>query len=146
MMTDTLTDRIAVRELIERYSVALNLRDFEMMHGTFLPDGVWRVDPPFDIQLKGSAIVAGISQMVGAMPFLFQGLMGSFVEIDGDTATAKSSVHELGQRGPDEGGLDSYGIYHDWLVRTGEGWRFAERRFQPLYCDTSAMVGTVIGG
>ncbi len=145
-MTGDLADRSAVRELIERYSVALNLRDFAMMRETFLPDGVWRVDPPFDIRLGGDAITAGIGQMVGAMPFLFQGLMGSVVEIDGDTATAKTSVHELGQRGAGEGGLDSYGLYHDRLVRTAAGWRFAERRFQPLYLDTGAMPGQVIGG
>ena len=145
-MTSDLADRMAVRETIERYSVALNLRDFDAMRACFLPDGVWQVDPPFNIRLEGEAIVAGIGQMVGAMPFLFQGLMGSIVEIDGDTATAKSSVHELGQRGAGEGGLDSYGVYHDRLVRTPAGWRFAERRFQPLYLDTGAMPGQVISG
>ena len=145
-MTSDLADRMAVRETIERYSVALNLRDFEAMRACFLPDGVWQVDPPFNIRLEGEAIVAGIGQMVGAMPFLFQGLMGSIVEIDGDTAMAKSSVHELGQRGAGEGGLDSYGVYHDRLVRTPAGWRFAERRFQPLYLDTGAMPGQVISG
>jgi hypothetical protein len=144
-MTGDLADRMAVRETIERYSVALNLRDFDAMRACFLPDGVWRVDPPFDIRLEGEAIISGIGQMVGAMPFLFQGLMGSIVEINGDNATAQSSVHELGQRGEGEGGLDSYGIYHDRLVRTAEGWRFAERRFQPLYLDTAAMPGQVTG-
>jgi len=145
-MTGDLADRIAVRETIERYSVALNLRDFDGMRATFLADGVWRVDPPFDIRLEGDAIVAGIGQMVGAMPFLFQGLMGTIVEIDGDGATATTSVHELGQRGAGEGGLDSYGLYHDRLVRTGEGWRFAERRFQPLYLATDALPGSTVGG
>jgi len=145
-MTGDLADRMAVRETIERYSVALNLRDFDTIRGCFLPDGVWQVDPPFDIRLEGDAIVAGISRMVGAMPFLFQGLMGTIVTIDGDSATATTSVHELGQRAGSEGGLDSYGLYHDQLVRTGEGWRFAGRRFQPFYLDTGAMPGTIISG
>ena len=145
-MTGDLADRMAVRETIERYSVALNMRDFDAMGGCFVADGVWRVDPPFDIRLEGDAIVAGISQMVGAMPFLFQGLMGTIVTVDGDSATATTSVHELGQRAAGEGGMDSYGLYHDRLVRTAEGWRFAKRRFQPLYLDTGAMPGNVIGG
>ena len=145
-MAGDLADRMAVRETIEGYSVALNLRDFEAMRACFLPDGVWQVDPPFSIRLEGDAIIAGITQMVGAMPFLFQGLMGSIVEIDGDGATAKTSVHELGQRGAGEGGLDSYGLYHDRLIRTAEGWRFAERRFQPFYLDVGAMPGDVISG
>ena len=145
-MAGDLADRMAVRETIERYSVALNQRDFDTMRGCFVADGVWQVDPPFDIRLEGDAIVAGISQMVGAMPFLFQGLMGSIVAIDGDGATATTSVHELGQRAAGEGGLDSYGLYHDRLVRTGEDWRFAHRRFQPFYLDTGAMPGTVVVG
>ena len=145
-MTGDLADRMAVRETIERYSVALNQRDFDTMRGCFVADGVWRVDPPFDIRLEGDAIVAGISQMVGAMPFLFQGLMGTTLAVDGDSATATTSVHELGQRTAGEGGMDSYGLYHDRLVRTSEGWRFAERRFQPLYLDTGAMPGNVVGG
>jgi len=145
-MTGDLADRMAVRETIERYSVALNQRDFGTMRDCFVADGIWRVDPPFDIRLEGDAIVAGIGQMVGAMPFLFQGLMGTIVAIDGETATATTSVHELGQRGAGEGGLDSYGLYHDRLIRTDAGWRFAERRFQPLYLDTGAMPGNVVGG
>lgn len=146
MMTGDLADRIAVRELIERYAVALNQRDLDTLRATFLPDGVWQVDPPFNIRLEGAGVAAGIGQMIGAMRFLFQGLMGSIIELDGDAATAKTSVHEVGQRQPGEGGLDQYGFYHDRLIRTPAGWRFAERRFQPLYLAGDAMPGQVMGG
>ena len=62
-MSDT-EDRLAIRELIERYSDALNRRDFAVLAGLFTPDARWSADPPFDIAFEGEAIAPSIGGML----------------------------------------------------------------------------------
>lgn len=54
------------------------------------------------------------------------------IEVDGDTATARSGIREGGKlKGRDES-VDYYGIYADTLVRTAEGWKFSKRVFEGI--------------
>jgi len=66
------------------------------------------------------------------------------VRLDGDSATGRSYVAELG-RMRDGRSLVNYGVYHDHYKRTADGWRFAERVYEVLYLDTSALAGSAPG-
>jgi hypothetical protein len=51
------------------------------------------------------------------------------VDVDGDTATARTYVHAVLMLTPDDGAnwVDAVGHYDDELVRTDEGWRIRRR-------------------
>jgi ketosteroid isomerase-like protein len=143
-MTPDVVDRLAIRELIEAYSDALNLRDFTTMAKLFEEDSVWQVGAPFNLRFEGTAIATNIAAMVRNFPFLVQMTHGIVVELMGNSATARTTVHEVGQAADSTSGLNSFGIYYDELVRTSDGWRFAVRRFHGLYLESVPLKGTVI--
>ena len=82
--------------------------------------------------------------MVSSFPFLMQMTHGVMVQAVGDQASARTTVREVGQAADGASGLTSFGIYHDSLVRTAGGWRFAARRFQCLFLDTAPLAGAVV--
>ena len=62
-----------------------------------------------------------------AMEFVLQGNSPAVVDVDGDTATARTSIRETGKVAGQDQGFEYIGIYVDKLVRTPDGWKFAER-------------------
>lgn len=138
-------DYIAIRQLIEAYSDALNMRDFAAMAALFVEDAVWLVDRPFNLRFEGAQIASSIAAMVDNFSFLMQMTHGITVELGGEQASARTTVREVAQAADGASGLNSFGIYHDSLVRAAAGWRFAARRFQCLFLDTASLPGTVIG-
>ena len=44
--------------------------------------------------------------------------------------SARSVVRESGKFAGRDEGIEAFGLYVDRLVRTAEGWRFAQRRFE----------------
>ena len=62
-----------------------------------------------------------------AMEFVLQGNSPPVIDIDGDTATARTSIRETGKVAGQQAGFEYIGIYADKLVRTPDGWKFAER-------------------
>jgi hypothetical protein len=50
--------------------------------------------------------------------------------VEGDTATARSVIRECGKFSGRDEALEVLGLYADVLVRTADGWKFAERVFE----------------
>jgi len=138
--------RFAIRELIERYSDAINRRDFTSLAGLFIPESHWWADAPHNLHFEGAAIAPAIAQMVETFPFLLQMTCSIVVNVDGNGAEASTTIREMAQAADATTGLDSLGLYHDVLARTPNGWRFASRRFQPLYLETAPLRGQVLPG
>jgi len=63
------------------------------------------------------------------------------IQIDGDTASGRAYMQELGRGHDGRSGL-LYAIYHDRYQRTGDGWKFTERVFEVRYLDTSPLAGS----
>ena len=64
------------------------------------------------------------------------------IRIDGDTATGRCYVHAQHIRAAAEGGslYVVAGRYEDDYVRTGDGWRIAERRIRTRWTDGNLAV------
>lgn len=137
-------DYLAIRQLVEAYSDALNMRDFAAMSKLFAEDAIWQVGPPFNLRFEGAQIAPSIAAMVANFPFLMQMTHGVLVEQTDNQTTARTTVREVGQAADGASGLNSFGIYHDSLVRTAGGWRFAARRFQCMFLDMAPFSGTVV--
>ncbi len=130
-MSDTSADEAAIRDLLARYSDAVNRRDAEAWGETWAEDAVWRI---LHFAPEGrEAIVALWKQLMSGFPFVVQMPSASLLTVSGDEATGRAYLTEHG-KGPDGTALLTLGVYHDRFRRDADGqWRFTERRFHAIY-------------
>jgi len=79
--------------------------------------------------------------------FLLQNTHPGTIALDGDTASGRAYISELGRTRDSRQRLN-YAIYHDRYQRTGDGWKFTERVYEsdtPDRWDGSAMGRQVNG-
>lgn len=134
-------DRVEIEGLQSEFSDAAMMRDRARLASLFTPDGVLRM-PNVPIELAGrEQIRAGGERLEGQLELFVQTTHPGTVVLDGDTATGRAYIHELVRTHDGRHEL-YYAIYHDRYQRTGEGWRFAERRFEVRYEDTSPLAGS----
>ena len=124
-----LVDRTRIRDLTARYNRCFDDGDVEAFASTFTEDGVMEVVGGFEV--KGRA---GLLEMCRRTPYgVVHVTVDATVEIDGDRAVQDVTVMVLQRPKPDAAPdqrhttLERSGRYHDELVRTPDGWRFARR-------------------
>jgi len=137
-----LSDRLAIREVIDRYSDAATRRAWGDLGATFHDAAVWSAGPPFNLEHRSrEAIVAGLGAGVGALEFLVQMTHSVVIELDGDRATVRTVINEVARNPAQKSGLFLLGIYNDALSRRNGRWGFDRRHFEPLYLDTAWIAG-----
>jgi uncharacterized protein (TIGR02246 family) len=135
-----MSDELEIRDLVNRFTDAVNCRRPDDLAQLFTSDGEWVV--PGMPETIGDAIPGLLATLLGQFDFLVQMLLAGRVVVDGDTARARWHIGEVA-RATDGGASQFYGVYHDELVRTAEGWRFARRRFDFTYRGRFEMGGKV---
>ena len=135
-------DRFAIRELIERYSYAVNERDWAVFERCFTENAIWDVGAPFNLRPEGrKAIVDLASTLISENDFVIQTPHATVIWIDGDAARARSTMWEM-VRGPGGAtGLQMMGTYADQLVRSNGEWLFTIRVFRVTTINMVAPVG-----
>ena len=121
-----LLDRARILELTAIYNKCFDSGDAEGFAATFTPDGVMDVVGGF--RVEGTA---GLEKMCRSTPDgVIHVTVDALIEVNGDEATQDVRVVVLGRAldGKTTPTLDRTGRYQDRLVRTSDGWRFAERR------------------
>jgi uncharacterized protein (TIGR02246 family) len=124
-----LVDRARIRELTARYNRAFDDGDPETFVATFTEDGVMEVTGTFRVDGRHA-----LAEMVRHTPYgVVHVTVDATVEVHGDRAVQDVTMLVLSRPGPDAAGgarrsrLSNTGRYHDELVRTPDGWRFAHR-------------------
>ncbi|WP_093786656.1 nuclear transport factor 2 family protein [Actinacidiphila guanduensis] len=143
-------DRIAIQDLMVRYSLGQDLHEdgdnavLEQWDQVFAPGATVDYSVTGDARLKDLGyrdLVQVMRGENGSMSGLlrWQHFQGSAaVEIDGDTATARTQ-HLHTHKGATEGrgwNLIQTGFFVDRLQRLPEGWRITHRRLEILWMDT----------
>lgn len=122
-----MSDESDIQRTINTYSQVASLVQVDKVLALYQPDGVWAV-PSQGMRCEGHAeIAAQMKLYASAMEFVLQGNSPSVIDIDGDTATARTSIRETGKVAGQDMGFEYIGIYVDKLVRTPGGWKFTER-------------------
>lgn len=139
-------DELAVRRVIEGYADAVTRRDWTTYGQMYAPDALWIVGPPVDRRVEGrDAIVAELSTEIARLDFFVFTVSNIVISVHGDTATSRSTVHELGRAaegaGPGLPAMDVHALYDDELRRDGDRWVFTKRRYSILYLDTNIPTG-----
>ena len=143
-MADTTADRLAIIDTLTSYALALDVKDWDRLARVFTDDAVADYGDLGPVLTGGEAISADLRSIVEPLDACFH-LVGNFlIEIDGDTA--KSTTYLFAQHvlhnavgGPI---FHVTAIYHDKLVRDGDGWRISARRLQPIWTDGNGAVAT----
>lgn len=120
-----MTDRDDITDVLVRYATGIDSRNWTLFRSCFTDDarfdygGIGRWDSPEAITAFMRASHSGPSM---------HRLTNFAIDIDGDTATARSYVDAvvMGPRGI--GAVENFGWYDDQLVRTADGWRISFRR------------------
>jgi ketosteroid isomerase-like protein len=139
-----MADREDICELVVRFADAVNRLDLEQFQNVWTPEAKWIIDPPTDYISEGpraEIASAWLDAMKARWTTFVQLVHGTVVDLDGDTAMARSYVTELGIPQEGDGGYYNHGTYVDTLERTPEGWLFRQRHYRYLYVDSAAIAG-----
>lgn len=145
-MTDlqTLSDRIEIEALRGEYTDAAMMKDYDRFAALFTHDAVVRIPAAGVVLGSRDEIRAGVERLQGLWEFFVQTVHPGVIVLDGDTASGRAYVAELGRLG-DGTSHQNYAIYHDRYRRTADGWRFAERAYEVRYVDSTPLGGSAPG-
>lgn len=126
-----LQSELAVRNLVARYSDAVNRRDEAAWANTWAEDGVWCI---VGMQARGRAeVVALWNKLMQGFPLVVQMPGECIVQVQGASAQCRAYLTESIKQ-PDGSALLSLGVYHDTIRCCADGqWRFARREFHAMY-------------
>ena len=140
MSVREISDRIAIQDLLIRYTVAIDTKNYELLDTCFTPDA--HVDYTTSGGTKGSypEVRKWLEQVLQVFPITMHFISNTTVELDGDRATARTYViNPMVFINPDESRhIFTVGAYYnDKLVCTGDGWRIADRYEEQAYLEGS---------
>ncbi len=122
-------DKAEIQEILNIYSDGASRRDFDQVIATFVADSVWEVaDTPHRF-VGTEAIMGAFRAFTATTSYLVQMNAPGVITVDGDKATARSTIREVGRYSDRDELFDCVGTYFDSFVRTTDGWRFTHRRF-----------------
>jgi len=140
---DNIEDRLAIRELVERWSDGTNNHDWAALEELFTEDGVWDVGEPLNFRVQGRLqIVALLREKMQPTQYVVQTPHAIIVKLKGSTASARSTIHEV-CRFADGTGLEMMGTYFDELVKVAGGWRFRSRNYRCTLLNPQPPAGDV---
>jgi uncharacterized protein (TIGR02246 family) len=126
-----IADRLAIRELFDRYGDAVIRHDAEGWTALWAEDAVWALRGR---EIAGrAAIGAAWSTAMAAYSFVSFSTFPAMMRISGDHATTRANTLEFltPLNGPS---VRQHGRYEDELIRAADGgWMFARRAFTPLH-------------
>jgi ketosteroid isomerase-like protein len=134
-------DRVEIEALRGEFTDAAMMRDYDRMASLFTPDGALRM-PNVPAELTSPEEIRTFGRRVPEIvEFLVQNTHPGTTQLDGDTATGRAYMHEVGRLLNGTSELN-YAIYHDRYRRTPGGWKFTERVYEVRYHDTTPLAGS----
>src|SRR6266498_2388234 len=122
----TIADRVEIGALRGEFTDAVMMRDYDRLASLFTLDGALRM-PNIPVELLGQEEIRAWGRRVpDLVEFLVQNTHPGTIALDGDTASGRAYMSELGRTRDGRQGLN-YAVYHDRYQRTGDGWKFSER-------------------
>jgi hypothetical protein len=125
-MLSVTDDVVAITAVLSRYSMAIDLRRWELMEDVFTPDGELFFN---DLRLQPSSRgIAKIRTAIECCSYTQHSNTTVMIDVDGDRAAVVTNVRAWHRGGPnDDKVVEAIGRYIDDFVRTPSGWRIACR-------------------
>ncbi len=145
-------DRLAIQDLIYRYSDAVTRADWVQCASVFAPDAVWEA-PTLGLRYESAGSFIDAIKTTG-FEVLIQTAHSPVVTLMGiDRAKATTTIHEMNRcvtavsselaAAGEVLNVDMYGIYYDDISRIDGEWKFVRRVFVSVYTAPGAITGDV---
>ncbi|MEV0801597.1 LUD domain-containing protein [Kribbella sp. NPDC050281] len=138
-----IADRVEIEALRGEFSDAAMVGDYDRFVSLFTDDAVYRIPEAHIVQTGREEIRAGTERLADEWEYFVQTTHPGAIEIDGDSATGRAYVSELG-RLRNGTSIVNYALFNDRYRRTPAGWKFSERVFEVRYFDTTPLPGSPI--
>jgi ketosteroid isomerase-like protein len=136
-----IVDRVEIEALRGEFTDAVMMRDYDRLASLFTQDGAVRMPHINAEAVSREEIRAGIERLQGLWDYFVQTTHPGTIQIEGDTATGRAYIAELGHLRDGRSDLN-YAVYHDRYRRTPDGWKFTERVYEVLYLDATPLAGS----
>ncbi|CAI7631222.1 unnamed protein product [Penicillium pancosmium] len=138
-------DELAIRDLVARFANACSPPDYKSFAKLLVPDNnrkpSWILSFPFSMSATGvNEIVDMVKGLLESRDFFAQMLHSGVIEIDGDCATGRWIMHEIGKR-PGESYYNNFAIYEDVMRKIDGSWFFSQREYKYMFLDSSSFEG-----
>jgi hypothetical protein len=145
-------DRLAIQDLLYRYTDAVTRADWDECEAAFVPDATWE-SPGMGLRFESRGEF--IQALRGTSGLLIQTASAPVIRLTGpDRAEATITIHEVvrgvsatdSSAGPagTEVNFEDYGVYHDNIAKIGSEWKFTHRLFVPIYVNPGCVTGDVV--
>ncbi|NGO06735.1 nuclear transport factor 2 family protein [Streptomyces sp. HC44] len=136
-----IADRVEIEALRGEFTDAVMMRDYDRLASLFTSDGALRM-PNIPVELTGQEEIRAWGDRVpDLVDYLIQNTHPGVIRLDGDTASGRAYMSELGRARDGRSELN-YAIYHDRYQRAADGWKFTERVYEVRYHDTTPLTGS----
>ena len=135
-------DEIAIQQTINRYSEGASRADWDRVLSTFTASASWEIPALGGVYRDHAVIRSAMAAFVGQMAYFVQINTPAIISIEGELATARSTIREVGKFADRDEALEILGVYEDELTRTAQGWKFTRRVFQVLGQHRYALLKT----
>lgn len=144
-----LSDRLQIDDLLIRYTVAIDRKDWALLDRVFTPDADVDYTTSGGIKGKYPEVRQWLEKALAVFPVTMHFISNSTVELHGETATARTYViNPMVFKNPD--GSDHIftvgAYYNDELVCTADGWRISKRFEEQAYLEGSLPEALQIPG
>jgi hypothetical protein len=134
-------ERGAIQNVISSYSDAVSRRDWALLSDLFTAQSTWEIVGS-QFRFQGDKIAPGVRGMVEPASYLVQLPSQSIIDINVDTANARTLVQEhcLYEKSPLTGEKSRFhclGLYTDVLAKRGGRWKFVSRSFSIFNNDVA---------
>lgn len=141
MNIETVIDRSEIIDVLVRYAVACDSRNWNLFKDIFTPDVETDYGDPYKYSTRDELVNMVKSMLGGCGPT--QHMISNFrIEMEGSGATSICSVRAFhaGIREAEGKTFEMWGEYQDRLVRTENGWRIKARKLVSTWIQGSYEV------
>lgn len=131
-------DRLAIQDLLVRYSTAIDTKNFALLDQVFTTDGVGDYTASGGIRGNLAEIKQWLERALSIFTVVQHLVTNVAVEIRGDEAQSTCYLYNPLGYPRDDGSVEMLwvgAVYRDRLVRTPQGWRIRERIIEPAYLE-----------
>ena len=132
MNVETVEDRLAIRELIETFTIGIMRGDTDLWGSTWAEEGSWTIPLKDEPAVGRANMVALLQQVLARNAFVSMSAFPADLVIQGDRAHGKAYAQEL--LFPRTGGQKNLiGCFHDEYVKRDGRWYFLSRVYESMW-------------
>ncbi len=139
--TVSVSDRLEIHDLLHRYALMVDRREWKRMDTVFAPDATIDYRTSGGIEGPHREVLGWLDRALEPWPLNLHFISNIVLDLDGDRGRSTCYFHAPMGRPGAEGMqeiITNLGYYEDDLIRTEHGWRIQHRN-----CQQTMMLGSL---